>query len=172
MLRQHSEQALVELDKKYGAYCYSIVYNILRSALDTEECLNDILWRCWTGIPRNSPRNLKCYLASLARNQAISHYRKRSSAQKSEAAVLYIAEIKAAQNDPCTSLAVSQCLDSLLSGLSEVDRQLFLRHCCRGEKITELTREYALSETCIRSRLLRLRRRLRDQLEKYDISVS
>ena len=37
-----SEQAIVETDKKYGAYCYAIAYNILSSREDSEESVNDL----------------------------------------------------------------------------------------------------------------------------------
>ena len=43
-----SEQAIAEVDKKYGAYCYSIAYNILSSPEDTEESVSHT-WR--HGIP-------------------------------------------------------------------------------------------------------------------------
>ena len=36
-----SEQAIRELDDKYGKVCHSLSYNILHSRQDAEECVND-----------------------------------------------------------------------------------------------------------------------------------
>ena len=40
-----SEQAIIELDRKYGKTCHSISYNILNNTQDAEECVNDHLIR-------------------------------------------------------------------------------------------------------------------------------
>ena len=36
-----SEDAISELDKKYGKLCHKLADNILASAQDAEECVND-----------------------------------------------------------------------------------------------------------------------------------
>ena len=46
-----SEQAIVETDRKYGGYCYSIAYNILSSKEDSEECVSDTYLAAWNLIP-------------------------------------------------------------------------------------------------------------------------
>lgn len=38
---QRSEQAIVETDRKYGGYCYSVAYNILSNREDSEESVSD-----------------------------------------------------------------------------------------------------------------------------------
>lgn len=35
-----SEQAIQELDSKYGRVCHKLAYNILNSHQDAEECVN------------------------------------------------------------------------------------------------------------------------------------
>lgn len=44
-----SEDAISELDKKYGKLCHKLADNILASAQDAEECVNDVLFmrRYW-----------------------------------------------------------------------------------------------------------------------------
>lgn len=51
-----SEQAIVETDKKYGGYCYTIAYNILASREDSEESVSDTYFR--PGIP-SLPESLR-----------------------------------------------------------------------------------------------------------------
>ena len=36
-----SEQAIRELDNKYGKICHNFSYNIVNSRQDAEECVND-----------------------------------------------------------------------------------------------------------------------------------
>lgn len=38
---ERSERAISETDIKYGRYCTTIAYNILRNNEDTEECKSD-----------------------------------------------------------------------------------------------------------------------------------
>lgn len=35
------ERALVETERKYGSYCWTIGFHILKSRKDSEECVND-----------------------------------------------------------------------------------------------------------------------------------
>lgn len=45
------EQAVLETARKYGSYCYSIADNILHSAQDAEETVNDTYLQTWNAIP-------------------------------------------------------------------------------------------------------------------------
>lgn len=52
---ERSEQAIKELDDKYGRVCHSVSYNILNNRADAEECVNDAYWGTWNAIPLQSP---------------------------------------------------------------------------------------------------------------------
>ena len=54
-----SEQAIVETDKKYGGYCYTIAYNILASREDSEESVSDTYFSAWNTIPPRKPTLLQ-----------------------------------------------------------------------------------------------------------------
>ena len=41
LLWQREEMGLLELERKYRAYCNAIAMNILQSAEDAEECVSD-----------------------------------------------------------------------------------------------------------------------------------
>ena len=53
-----SEDAISELDQKYGKLYHKLADNILASAQDAEECVNDAYLSTWNAIPpqRNVPR--------------------------------------------------------------------------------------------------------------------
>ena len=52
---KRSEQAIEETDKKYGGYCYSIVYNILSNWEDSEGSVSDAYMKAWETISPHSP---------------------------------------------------------------------------------------------------------------------
>ena len=72
---QRSEAAIYESQRKFDAYCRSIIFRILGSYEDTEECLSDTYLRAWNNIPISKPRNLKAYFGSVARHLALDRYR-------------------------------------------------------------------------------------------------
>ena len=70
-----NESALAVTQQKYGAYVMSIAQNILDNLQDAQECLNDALLKLWNAIPPEQPRDLKAYIAKIARNTALDRYR-------------------------------------------------------------------------------------------------
>ena len=58
---ERSEQAIVELSKKYGNVCSSVSRNILKNELDVEECVNDAYLAAWNTIPPQEPNLLLTY---------------------------------------------------------------------------------------------------------------
>ena len=69
-----SEQAIVELEKKYGGAVRKTASNILRCSQDVEECANDTYLGVWNTIPPQDPDPLISYVCKIARNLAISRY--------------------------------------------------------------------------------------------------
>ena len=68
-----SEQAIVELDRKYGAICHALSNNILNSRRDAEECVNDAYLGAWNAIPPARPAPLLAYIAKIVRNLSLIH---------------------------------------------------------------------------------------------------
>lgn len=71
---ERSERAISETDIKYGRYCTTIAYNILRNNEDTEECKSDTYIKAWNAIPPKKPDNFRAYLGRIARNIALNMY--------------------------------------------------------------------------------------------------
>lgn len=40
-----SERAIALTSDKYGGYCHTIAYQILKDLEDSEECVNDTYWK-------------------------------------------------------------------------------------------------------------------------------
>ena len=69
------ERAIEETRTSYGRLIYSVAYNILDSAPDSEECENDTYLRTWDSIPPTRPSILSAYLSRISRNLALNRLR-------------------------------------------------------------------------------------------------
>ena len=62
---QRSEEAIAQTEKKYGRYCYSIAYNILKDELDSMECVNDTYLKVWEKIPPAKPSPFSTFIGRI-----------------------------------------------------------------------------------------------------------
>ena len=69
-----NERAIIETERKYKKYLYTVAYNIVRNRLDCEECLNDTYLGAWNSIPPTRPNSLKAYLTVIMRRISINRY--------------------------------------------------------------------------------------------------
>lgn len=67
------ENAICEVDVKYGSYCRKIAMNILTSPEDAEECVSDTWLKAWESIPPEMPKKLKAWLGKVVRNTALTN---------------------------------------------------------------------------------------------------
>ena len=77
-----SEQAIIELEKKYKSMLFSVSYRILKNKMDVEECLNDTYFAAWKTIPPKRPNPLAVYLICIVRNISINKYYKNSARKR------------------------------------------------------------------------------------------
>lgn len=161
---QRSESALQAVSVKYGHICTSIAVNILGSAQDAEECVNDTWMRAWETIPPNRPENLCAYLSKIAKNISLSrlryyHAKKRGGGQMPSImselgeCVPGKGNVEKTTEFKLMSGAVNEFLDSL----PQEKRDLFVLrywYCLSVKDIsckTGLTRNY-VSVTLVRTR--------------------
>ena len=74
-----SEEALLQIDIKYGRYCHRVAFNVLGNAEDSEECVNDAYMRVWGSIPPNEQSSLSAYVGKITRNIALDKLRQKNS---------------------------------------------------------------------------------------------
>ena len=72
---KRDENAIAQLERKYGRYCRSIAFEILKNEADAEECVNDAYLKVWESIPPAAPEKLSSYVGNIVKNQAIDCYR-------------------------------------------------------------------------------------------------
>ena len=80
---ERSEQAIRELDIKYGKICHNLSYNIVNSRQDAEECVNDAYLGAWNAIPPVRPNPLLSYIVKIVRNISLKIYWRKEAAKRS-----------------------------------------------------------------------------------------
>lgn len=175
---QRAESAVAETDRKYGGYCQAIAWNILENQEDASECVNDTWLRAWNAIPPHKPERLSAFLGKITRNLAFNRYRdERRKKRGGGQMALVLEELgecvpgRACVENRVESLTFAEAFNSFLSGLPPEDRALFLRRYWYAEPIRELTEVFGLGESAVKTRLFRLRGKLRTELEKAGIEV-
>ena len=90
-----SEQAIQELDKKYGQRCHTVSYNILNNRQDAEECVNDAYFGAWKAMPPAKPNPLLTYLLKIVRNLSLKRYWQKGAAKRNSNYTIALQEIEA-----------------------------------------------------------------------------
>lgn len=168
-------EATIMLQNQYYGLCYSVAYRILQNHEDAQECVNDVLFRCSTKFLEEKPRSIQAYLRVVTRNQAMDRYRQRCSLRRGGGESGSVYEEGCLGTDPtediCDQMVLGECLRGYLGSRRPEERQLFLRRYRDQRKIGELSEEFLLSESCIKLRLMRMRRGLRESLEENGVEV-
>ena len=172
------ERAITETANAHGAYCFGVAMGILKSHLDSEECVNDTWLRAWNTIPPKRPEILRTYLAHIIRNLAISRYRREHTDKRTHAPDSPLHELAECLPDPegspaeAASMAeLRQALNAFVAGLEETDRKLFVGRYFHSYTPRRLAEAYGMKENAVNQRLFRIRERLRKHLEERGYSV-
>ena len=169
---ERSEQAVAELDNKYGAAVRRTAANILRDRLDVEECANDTWLGVWNSIPPHRPNPLVSFVCRIARNLAVSRLR-RDTAQKrnsgfdlvlDELAEFIPSDMDLEQEAEAREL--QETVNRFLGGLPYDDRFLFVRRYWYADSVRDIAEMMHTGENRLSVRLFRLREKLRKTLKK------
>ena len=174
---ERSEQAIDELNRKYGTAVKKTAANILNDRLDVEECVNDTYLRVWNSIPPHVPNPLAGYVCKIARNLAVNRYHANRAEKRSGNYALILDEM-----EECIPSGVSveteydakelgAAINRFLSTLDKEDRFLFVRRYWYADSVTELAVLTNGSANRISVRLFRLREKLRNTLTKEGLLV-
>lgn len=170
---QRSEAAIAETAEKYGGYCYCIAHNILNSREDAEESVNDTWLDAWNSMPPHKPTILSTFLGKITRRISIDHWRKKHAEKRGGGEMaLVLDELEdcvAAPSDVEGELEAQETariIREFLDAIAVTDRRVFLRRYWYMEPIAVIARDFSFSEAKTVSILYRLRKKLRDRLER------
>lgn len=168
-----SETAIVETDRKYGKYCFTIADNILANREDSEESVSDTYMAAWKSIPPRRPGVLATYLGKITRRIAIDRWRARSAEKRGGGEVIFALEeledcIPAPGNPEATLMKkeISRVVNRFLDTLPRQERTVFLLRYWYLYPIGEIAEKFGWTTSKVTSMLHRLREKLRKQLAK------
>ncbi len=174
---ERSEQAIIELSKKYGAVCTKVANNILNDTRDTEECVNDAYLGAWNTIPPQKPHPLLSYICRIVRNLAVNKYHANTAAKRNSVYDVALDELEncfPASNcveDEFHAGEVAHVVDDFLAALDKENRILFVRRYWYADSIVDLAELFHTSNHNISVRLSRTREKLRKHLIKEGVSL-
>lgn len=173
-----SEQAIQESEYKYGAFCRSIARNILLQEQDAEECVNDTWFRAWNAMPPQRPSLLSAFFGKLTRNLSLDRWRHNRAAKRGgpqvELALEELEDCLPAPGRPEEHLEERETAALISRFLREqpaLDRNLFLRRYWYLDSIAALADRFQISQGQVKSRLHRIRLRLKDVLLREGVAV-
>mgnify|MGYP005802135725 FL=1 len=170
-----SEQAIHELDLKYGQFCRKLSYNIVGDRRDAEECVNDAYLGAWNTIPPERPNPLLSYLAKLVRNLSLKLYHKNTAAKRSGYTVA-LDELGAVLSDRSTDDELSarelaRHLCDFLDSMDAENRVIFMRRYWFSDSYHDIAALVGTTEKNVSVRLFRIREKLKRYLIERGVFV-
>lgn len=173
-----SEMAIRETDKAYGRYFHYIAHGILRNHEDAEEIVNDTYLKAWNSIPPARPDHLKAFLGRITRQLSINRL-EQTTAQKRGGGqyLLALEELEECipdGNDGADLVRLTALQDSLnrfLRSLSPDARRVFIRRYWYMHAISEIAENLSMSESKVKSLLMRTREKLKKYLIQEGFGV-
>lgn len=173
-----SEDAIAETSEKYGAYCHSISYGILRNNQDAEECVTDTYWKAWNAMPPQRPVRLPAFLGKITRNLSLDRYRRRNAKIRRFGQVtVALDELEWSVPDStdmdqvAEQAALTASLERFLQKLPQEKRQAFVLRYWYFRSVQEIAGSLHMTESKVTSLLHRTRKELKAHLEKEGISL-
>lgn len=166
-----NEDAIVQTDRKYGHYCYTIAHNILTNREDAEESVSDTYLAAWKSIPPSRPAILSTFLGKLTRNFSITRWRERSAAKRGGGeltlALEELGECVAGMEDvelEYERKEIIRCYIAFLDALPVTERRVFLCRYWYVESVESIAEKFGFSQSKVKTMLHRTRAKLRRQL--------
>lgn len=174
---ERSEQAIVALSEKHGAFLSYVARGILDNSLDVEECLNDAYLGVWNAIPPTRPDSLRGFACRIVRNCALKRAESNRAAKRYggyEVALEELEGIFAAASSPeeaLTAKETGELINRFLSQLDQQSRILFVRRYYLGETPASIAIWLHLSSHSVSVRLYRIREKLRAFLKQEGVAL-
>lgn len=169
-IRDGDTAALEEIMSRYTPYLFTIVSNMAKEQLteqDIEETVSDVFLRFWKNRALLKPDlSLKSYLIRITRNLTIDKLRKQKNIELPLIEELEYAEDYIEAEVDAKELYAS--LQTYIDSQTSQDKEILLRYYTSFQKTKDIAKEMQLTEGAVRTRLCRLRAKLKCFLEKED----
>lgn len=171
LFMRHSEDALKELEAKYGKLCRHIAGNILDDPRDVEECVNDGLLAVWNQLPEERPEQLSAYICRIVRNISLDRLDYNRAKKRSAGEILAIDELTELLPDEnlradASGRELGEAIGRYLRGQKPERANIFVLRYMSGDSIREIAKKHRCTEAKVRNLLARMRGQLKEHLKK------
>lgn len=168
-----SEQAIAETKLKYNSLCMKVANAILYNSEDAEECVSSSYLKLWNAIPPKNPESFCGYLCKVVRNTALTAFGKISrrgyDEQYEELDEIIPGGLSLEQE--YDSRQITELLNEFLGSRKRRSREIFTARYFFNMSVREIASDFDMSETAVRSRLMRTRTELREYLSERGVEV-
>ena len=188
---ERSEQAIRELDIKYGKICHNLSYNIVNSRQDAEECVNDAYLGAWNAIPPVRPNPLLSYIVKIVRNISLKIYWRKEAAKRSGHYTIALEEIEGCIADQKTvedeieaciaapntveaeieARELARIIEAFLDTLTVKERVIFMRRYAYADTYADIAKRVGISEKNVSVRLALIRQKMKQYLIEREVLV-
>ena len=172
---ERSEQAIKEVDAKYGKALFSVSFNILNNHQDAEECVNDTYLGVWNAIPPARPNPLLTFIMKITRNISLKRYEKNTAAKRNSHYDISLSELEeciassATVDEQFTQRELARIIESFLDSLSKENRVIFMLRYWFCDSYADISKKVGISEKNVSVKLTRIRKQLRDYLTERGV---
>ena len=166
------EKAISETKRKYGRYCYSIAYRVLRDKQDAEECENDTYLNVWNMIPPTKPKAFSTFLGVITRRISLDRFRKYCAVKRGGGeTVLSLNELEECISNGKTldeeieEKMLAGAISDFLRTLPETEASVFIHRYWHFRSVAEIAKLYGFGESKVKMMLKRTREKLHLYLE-------
>lgn len=162
----------MELEKivnKYANYLYTTVTNMSYGNLsseDIEEIISDVFFIFWKNKEKfDTSKKLNLYLAGIAKNLIKSKYRKihiNSNIEDYESILIDNYDISYNYEQ----IEKTRIIEDSLNCMQKEDKDMFVLYYYFSKSIKEIANELNCSEFKIKSKLFRIRKKIKTNLER------
>ena len=175
---QRDEDAIKETKEKYGRYCYSIAYNILKSPEDAEECESDTYLEAWNAMPPERPDPLRSFIGMLSRRISLDKWRRKNAEKRGGGeTALSFDELEECIpsgkgiDEELSEIELGRMISEFLSALPESECNVFLRRYFYFDSINDICKRYGFGQSKVKMMLKRTREKLMKKLTEEGIFV-
>lgn len=176
MFNARNENAIAELEIKYGAVCLAVARNVLGNTADAEESVNDAYLAVWNSIPPTNPQSLGAYVCKVTKNLSLKKLdynmaQKRNSHYDVSYEELKESVVTAAIEEKVSEKELVELINKFLGTLSKESRVMFVRRYWYCDSVSDIAKMFRMRENTVSVKLGRIRDKLKKYLLKEGINV-
>ncbi|MDO5555142.1 MAG: sigma-70 family RNA polymerase sigma factor [Clostridia bacterium] len=160
---------LEEVINKYSNYVHTVATNMSQGSLtneDIEEIISDVFLVFWQNKDKfDESKKINLYLAGIAKNLVRTRFRKIHTNSNIEDFEGYIIDNSDISYD-YEQLEKYKIIEQTLNNMPKENKDIFILYYYYSKSIKEISQDLSFSEYKIKSKLFRIRKKLKTNLER------